>query len=93
MELYKWLQPQQASIAPAQAVTVREIVDLDVVMVAVAVGGVLAQVRRELPRCVAVVQVRLRRPPVHDRMQPCVRGGRRIQAVARYQRQVEKQGA
>ena len=56
---------------PAQPVSVREGVDLDVVVVAVAVGRVPPQVRRQLPRRVAVVQVRLRRAPVHHWVQAC----------------------
>ena len=57
--------------APAQPVAVREGVDLDVVVVAVAVARVPPQVGRQLPRGVPVIQVRLRRPPVHHRMQAC----------------------
>ena len=64
--------------------SVRKSVDLDVVVVAVAVGGVPAQVRRQLPRRVAVVKVRLRRTPVYDRMQPCVCSSKRIRAVYAY---------
>ena len=50
----------------------RKGVDLDVVVVAVAVARVLPQVSRQLPRRIAVVEVRLRRPPVHYRMQACM---------------------
>ena len=50
---------------------VGEGVDLDIVVVAMAVARVRAQVGRQLPRGVAVVQVCLRRPPVHHRVQAC----------------------
>ena len=50
---------------------VSEVVDLDVMMVAVAVRAVLTKVLRQLPRSFPIIQVRLSPATVDNRVETC----------------------